>query len=303
MIKTLVYAVDDEVVAVLVRGDHELNPEKLTQTLGGAHADLADETTIERVTGAKVGFAGPIGIADKISRLIIDHAVAAMATSVAGANKTDCHIRNILPGRDFPLDGDKVLVTDLRVAGEGDTYDGKKLLFKKGIEVGQVFKLGTKYSVKLGAKFLDEKGAEKPCLMGCYGIGINRILASAIELGNDENGIIWPISIAPFEVLITCVNQNEENVAKAAEDIYQQLLDNGIDALLDDRAARGGIKFKDADLIGIPVRITVGKRSLAEGKVEIKLRSESERQDVLVEEAANKAIAIVADLKEKLKVR
>ena len=301
MIKTLIYAVEDEVVAVLVRGDHDLNPEKLTQTLEGAHADLADEVTIERVTGAKVGFAGPIGVADKVSRLIIDHAVAAMATGVTGANRTDCHIRNVVPGRDFPLDGDNIIVTDLRVAGEGDTYGGKKLLFKKGIEIGQVFKLGTKYSAKLGAKFLDEQGAQKPCLMGCYGIGINRILASAIELGNDDNGIIWPISIAPFEVLVTCVNQNEEDVAKAAESIYQQLLDSAVDVLLDDRTLRGGIKFKDADLIGIPVRVTVGKRSLAEGKVEIKLRCESERQEVLVEEAADKVIGLVTALKEKLK--
>ncbi|MHC4357112.1 MAG: His/Gly/Thr/Pro-type tRNA ligase C-terminal domain-containing protein, partial [Planctomycetota bacterium] len=149
-----------------------------------------------------------------------------------------------------------------------------------------VFKLGTKYSVKLGAKFLDEQGGEKPCLMGCYGIGVNRIMASAIELGNDDNGIIWPISIAPFEVLVTCVNQDEDDVAKAAESIYQQLLDSGVDVLLDDRALRGGIKFKDADLIGIPVRVTVGKKSLAEGKIEIKLRGESEREQVPVEEAA-----------------
>ena len=303
MIKTLVYAVGEEVVAVLVRGDHELNPEKLTQTLGGAHAELADEETIERVTGAKVGFAGPMGIADRVSKLIIDHAVAAMAAGVTGANKTDYHIRNVVPGRDFPLDGDNVTLADLRYAGEGDTHDGKKLLFKKGIEIGQVFKLGTKYSVKLGAKFLDEQGVEKPCLMGCYGIGINRIMASAIELGNDKNGIIWPISIAPFEVLVTCVNQDEENVVKAAEDIYGQLDGAGVEVLLDDRPLRGGIKFKDADLIGIPVRITVGKKSLAEGKVEIKLRSESEREQVPVGEVVGKAIDIVAELKEKLKAQ
>ncbi|MHC4570188.1 MAG: proline--tRNA ligase, partial [Planctomycetota bacterium] len=302
MIKTLVYAVGEEPVAVLVRGDHELNPEKLTQTLGGAHADLADEATIERVTGAKVGFAGPVGIAEKVSKLIVDHAVAAMATGVTGANKTDYHVRNVVPGRDFPLDGENVIVTDLRYAGEGDTHGGRKLLFKKGIEIGQVFKLGTKYSVKLGAKFLDEQGGEKPCLMGCYGIGVNRIMASAIELGNDDNGIIWPISIAPFEVLVTCVNQDEDDVAKAAESIYQQLLDSGVDVLLDDRALRGGIKFKDADLIGIPVRVTVGKKSLAEGKIEIKLRCESERQQVPVEEAASKVVGLVAALKDKLKV-
>ncbi len=303
MIKTLIYAVGDETIAVLVRGDHELNPEKLTQTLGGAHADLADEESIERVTGAKVGFAGPTGIEGKVSKVIIDHAVAAMAVGVTGANRTDYHARNIVPGRDFPLDGRNVRVTDLRYAGEGDTREGKKLLFKKGIEIGQVFKLGIKYSVKLGAKFLDEQGAEKPCLMGCYGIGVNRIMASAIELGNDQNGIIWPISVAPFEVLVTCVNQNEEDVAGAAESIYQKLIDRGVDTLLDDRSLRGGVKFKDADLIGIPVRITVGKKSLAEGKVEIKLRSESERRQVPVEEAASRVVEIVIGLKEKLEVQ
>lgn len=310
MIKTLIYAVGEacpersrRVVAVLVRGDHDLNPEKLTQTLGGAHADLADPETIERVTGAKVGFAGPTGIAEKVSKMLVDYGVAAMAAGVTGANKTDYHVRNVVPGRDFPLDGENVVVTDLRYAGEGDTHDGKKLLFKKGIEIGQVFKLGTKYSIKLGAKFLDEQGAEKPCLMGCYGIGVNRILASAIELGNDENGIIWPISIAPFEVLVTCVNQDEEHVARAAESIYEQLLAGGVDVLLDDRPLRGGIKFKDADLIGIPVRVTVGKKSLAEGEVEIKLRSESERHEVLVKDAAGKVIEIVAALKEKLKAQ
>jgi prolyl-tRNA synthetase len=301
MIKTLVYAVGAETVAVLVRGDHELNPEKLTQSLGGAHADLADGETIERVTGAKVGFAGPMGISDKVSRMIIDHAVAAMAYGVTGANKTDYHVTNVVPGRDFPLDGDNTMVTDLRYAGEGDTHNGKKLLFKKGIEIGQVFKLGIKYSLKLGAKFLDEQGCEKPCLMGCYGIGVNRILASAIELGNDENGIIWPISIAPFEVLVTCVNQNEEDVAKAAESIYQQMIGSGVDVLIDDRSLRGGIKFKDADLIGIPVRVTVGKKSLAEGKVEIKLRCESDRQIVPVHEATDRIVGIVADLKDKLR--
>jgi len=300
MIKTLIYAATDETVAVLVRGDHELNPEKLTQSLGGKHVELADEPTIERVTRAKVGFAGPVEIAGKVANLIIDHAVAAMAVGVAGANKTDYHVKNVVPGRDFPLEGDNVIVADLRNAEQGDTHDGKELLFKKGIEVGQVFKLGTKYSVKLGAKFLDETGAEKPCLMGCYGIGVNRILASAIELGNDDNGIIWPISIAPFEVLITSVNQDDEEVAGAAEDIYRQLLNAGVETLLDDRILRAGVKFKDADLLGIPIRITVGKRSLAEGNVEIKLRRDSESQKVPVDQAPGKAIELVSSLKQEI---
>ncbi len=288
-------------ILALVRGDHEINMEKLTQAIGGEHVELADEPTIEKVTGAKVGFAGPVGIADKVSKMIIDHAVAAMAAGVTGANKTDYHTKNVVPGRDFPLEGENITVADIRYAVEGDTYNGKKLLFKKGIEVGQVFKLGTKYSEKLGAKFLDENGDEKPCIMGCYGIGINRILASAIEISNDDNGIIWPISIAPFEVLVTSVNQDDEKVAQVAEDIYRDLMRKGIDVLLDDRALRGGVKFKDADLIGIPVRVTVGRKSVADGNVEIKLRSETRSTKVLIEEAPDRAIELVNSLKEKLK--
>jgi len=302
MIKTLIYVTKDGAVAALVRGDHDLNSEKLTQTLAGKHVELANEPTIEKVTGAKVGFAGPIGIADKVSKMIIDHAVAAMTMCITGANKTDYHVKNVVPGRDFPLQGQNVTVADIRYAVQGDTHNGKKLLFKKGIEVGQVFKLGTKYSEKLRAKFLDQNDAEKPCLMGCYGIGINRILASAIELGNDQNGIIWPITIAPFEVLVTCVNQDDQDVARTAENIYQQLLDKGVDVLLDDRNLRGGAKFKDADLIGIPIRVTVGKKSIADGNVEIKLRAESQSRKVAVEKATDKIIQLVNSLKEQLKV-
>lgn len=302
MIKTLIYAAGEDVIAALVRGDHDVNPEKLTQTLAGRRAELADEQTIKKVTGAKVGFAGPIGIVDNVSKLIIDHAVAAMTAGIAGANKTDYHIRNVVPGRDFPLEGDRVIAADVRYACEGDTHNGKKLLFKKGIEVGQVFKLGTKYSVKLGAKFLDEQGAEKPCLMGCYGIGINRILASAIELGNDQNGIIWPISIAPYEVLVTCVNQDDKAVAGAAENVYRQLLDAGVEVLYDDRDLRGGPKFKDADLLGIPVRVTVGQKSLADGSAELKLRRESQSRKVVVKETAQKTIETVNLLKQELRV-
>ena len=300
MVKTLIYLADDKIITILVRGDHDVNEEKLRLAVGGKHLELADETTIEKVTGAKVGFAGPTRNGKKICSLIIDHAVAAMAAGVTGANKTDYHIKNVVPGRDFPLENNNVIVSDIRNAVEGDTHNDKKLLFKKGIEVGQVFKLGTKYSEKLGAKFLDEEGAEKPCIMGCYGIGINRILASAIEIGNDDNGIIWPISIAPFEVLVTSVNQDDESVAAVAENIYRQLLDKGIDVLLDDRILRGGVKFKDADLIGIPVRVTVGRKSVAEGNIEIKLRAESQSQKVAIEKATDRTIELVNSLKEKL---
>ena len=299
MVKTLIYSAEETTVVVLIRGDHDVNEEKLRLAVGGKHAELADESTIEKVSGAKVGFAGPVGIVGKVDTILMDHAVATMPVWVTGANKTDYHVTNVVPGRDFNISDAQLI--DIRYAAEGDTYNGTKLLFKKGIEVGQVFKLGTKYSKKLGAKFLDEEGIENPCIMGCYGIGINRIVASAIEGGNDDNGIIWPISISPFEVIVTSVNQDDDNVAKAAEDIYQELLDNGIDVLLDDRVLRGGVKFKDADLIGIPVRVTVGKRSVAEGNVEIKLRSESESQKVSIEEAASNVIKLVKSLKEQLK--
>jgi len=295
-------AIKVETVVTLVRGDHEINPEKLTQILGGKHTELANPEKIEKVTGANVGFAGPMGMDKKVDKIIIDHAVAAMPVGVTGANKTDYHIKNVVPGRDFPLEGENVIVADVRIAVEGDTYKGKKLLFKRGIEVGQVFKLGTKYSNKLGAKFLDEDGTEKPCIMGCYGIGINRIMASAIELGNDKDGIIWPISIAPFEVLVTSANQDDAEVAETAENIYQQLLDRGLDVLLDERELRGGVKFKDADLLGIPLRVTVGKKSLADGKVEIKLRCETKSEKVPVEKAVDAVAKIVDSLKDKLNV-
>ncbi len=300
MIKTLIYAAEEKTIVALVQGNHDVNPEKLTQAIGGKHIELADEFTIEKVTGAKVGFAGPMGLEKIVDLIIIDHAVAAMSVGVTGANKTDYHVKNVVPGRDFPLKGENITITDIRYAVEGDTHNGKKLLFKKGIEVGQVFKLGIKYSEKLGAKFLNENGQEKPCIMGCYGIGINRILAAAIELGNDDNGIIWPISISPFEVIVTSVNQDDPDVANIAENIYQKLLDSDIDVLLDDRDLRGGVKFKDADLIGIPVRVTVGRKSIAEGKVEIKLRSESKSQKVPVEKAPDKTIEVVNSLKEQL---
>ena len=301
LIKTLVYTCEDNVVVALVRGDHELNPEKLTQAVGGKHIELADEATIEKVTSAKVGFAGPADLAEKVHLMLIDHAIAAMGAGITGANKTDYHVKNIVPGRDFPLEGDKVEIADLRVAVEGDKYQGKKLLFKRGIEVGQIFKLGTKYSTKLDAKFLDEDGTERPCLMGCYGIGINRILAAAIETGNDKDGIIFPISIAPWEVIVTPAGPSQE-VTQTAEKIYNELNTKGIEVLLDDRQVRTGVKFKDADLLGIPVRVTIGDKNLKENKVEIKLRAESENKKIDLAEAVGKVVSLVNDLKAKLNV-
>jgi len=256
-----------------------------------------DPPTIEAVTTAAVGFAGPVGLADKVASMVIDHAVAAMAVGVTGANKTDYHTRNVVPGRDFPLEGDNVVIADVRNAVPGDTYHGKKLSFNRGIEIGHVFKLGTKYSRQLGCQFLDARGAEQPCLMGCYGIGINRILATAIEIGNDDNGCILPVSIAPFELLVLPINCDSDAVVAQAERIYNELLAAGVDVLLDDRPARPGVKFKDADLIGIPLRIAVGERGLADGKVEIKRRTQAKPTLVPAGDAVAAAQEALAELR------
>jgi prolyl-tRNA synthetase len=192
-----------------------------------------------------------------------------------------------------------VQVVDIRNAVDGDTYEGKTLLFKRGIEVGQVFKLGDKYSKKLGANCLGEDGKPRDLLMGCYGIGINRIIASAVENGHDDNGMILPISIAPWEVIVTPAGKEYE-IVEAAEKIYQQLLDAGVEVIIDDRNARGGVKFKDADLLGIPIRVTIGKKSLAEGQVEFKLRSEPDRSTLPIDTAAKQVAEMVRDMKAKL---
>lgn len=300
MIKTLIYTVDGQPVAVLVRGDHEVNAEKLTRLFGGRHVEFADTQTIVRCTSAKVGFAGPIGLSSAVGKIVIDHAVAAMDVGVTGANKTDYHLCNVAPGRDFPLDGPNVTVADIRNACPGDTYRGKGLVFKKGIEVGQVFKLGTKYSSMLGANLRDPQGQIRPCLMGCYGIGINRIMAAAIEVSHDQNGIIWPISIAPFEVIVTCVNQEDPRVVGVAESLYTRMLQCGADVLLDDRQVRGGVKFNDADLIGIPIRVTVGTKSLSEGKVELKLRNQQDIQRLDIADAPERIMGLIGSMRARL---
>jgi len=301
MIKTLIYSAGERTYMALVRGDHDVNEGKL-HGVTDKGVELAAEQVIVELTGAAVGFAGPMGLAGKVTKMVIDHAVAAMAVGVTGANRTDHHIKNVVPGRDFPLEGENIVVADIRNAVEGDTCEGRKLCFSRGIEMGHVFKLGTKYSEALGATFLDEHGQEKPCLMGCYGIGISRIMASAIELYNDENGIIWPISIAPVEVIVTSVNQDDPDVVRVSEEIYRKLLDAGVEVLLDDRDLRGGIKFKDADLIGIPVRVTVGKRSVVEGNVEVKLRSEAQSEKVAIDKGVEKVMEMIRSLKERVSV-
>ena len=300
MIKTLIYAdAEGNIILALLRGDHELNEEKLTQLMGGKKPEMATTEQIEEFTGAPVGFAGPQGLCQKASKVFIDHSVAAMASGITGANKADSHIKNIVPGRDFPLDGENIAVVDVRNAVEGDTYLGKKLLFRRGIEVGQVFKLGTKYSSKLGCEFLDENGRRNPCLMGCYGIGVNRIMASAIETSYDENGIIWPVSIAPFEVVVVPIGKEAEE--EAGEKLYKALTDMGIDVLLDDRNQRAGVKLNDADLIGIPVKVTIGKKSFAEGNVEVTLRREGEKKNISYNVAVQEIAKLVEMLRNEVK--
>ena len=305
MIKTIIYSVRREghdtqdVAAVLVRGDHEINGGKLAALVGG-EAELAGESVIQNVTGAPVGFAGPMALAGKVARFVVDHAVAAMGAGVTGANKTDYHVRNVVPGRDFPLSGKNVVVADVRNAVEGDTWQGRRLVFSQGIEVGHVFKLGTKYSAKLGATFLDEKGATQPCIMGCYGIGINRILAAAIETGHDDDGCILPISIAPFEVEVVPLNCDKPAVVAEAARIHRELSAAGVEVLLDDRDARPGVKLKDADLLGIPLRVVVGERGLRDGNVEIKRRTDEKPALVASAQAVGQARRIVDEMKAEL---
>jgi prolyl-tRNA synthetase len=264
--------------------------------------ELAGEATVQNLTGAAVGFAGPMGLADKGARLVIDHAVAAMGPGATGANKTDYHVTSVVPGRDFPLEGENVTVADVRNAAPGDTRNGQPLVFSNGIEVGHVFKLGTKYSQQLGATFLDENGKAQPCIMGCYGIGVNRILAMAIEqpTGHDDNGCVLPITIAPFEVEVVAINVTSETVMAEATRLYDELRAAGVDVLLDDRDARPGVKFKDADLIGIPLRVVVGDKGLAKGEIELKRRTDDKATFVPVAEAISTVLTWRSEMFEKL---
>jgi prolyl-tRNA synthetase len=282
LVKTLILQTDaGETVAVLLRGDRELNDIKLTRLLGCNWVELAPEEVVLRVTGAPSGFAGPVGLQ---LRLLADFEVRGMADFIAGANEKDAHLTGVNLGRDFSVE----TFADLRqaVAGDGCPRCAGKLESWRGIEVGHVFKLGTKYSAALGATVLDEKGEERTLFMGCYGIGVGRTVAAAIEQNNDANGIIWPMPIAPFQVIVTMVNPKEDEVRLAAEKLYEELLALGVEALLDDRDERPGSKFKDADLIGIPLRVTVGARGLKEGALELQERRSGERTMLPVAETA-----------------
>ncbi len=295
MIKTLIYMADNKPVAVLLRGDHEANEGKIRRALKANSLELADEATIEKVTGAKVGFAGPVGIQCDI---IADHDVPPIKDAITGANKTDAHYTGVNIGRDYQLSE----TFDLRNAVQGDPCpkSGEAMNLVHGIEVGHVFKLGTKYSDSLGADFLDQNEKRHSIIMGCYGIGVNRIVAGLVETSHDENGIIWPISIAPFEVVLIPLKPDDAELMEVTEKIYAGLKENGIDVLMDDRKARPGVKFKDADLIGFPFRIVLGGKGLQEGIAEVKSRTAEKPDKIPLADVVSHVTTLVKNAKAEL---
>jgi prolyl-tRNA synthetase len=275
--------VDDEPVAVLIRGDHELNEAKVKNLLGASVVDLATPEQIAKATSGPVGFSGPIGL--KVP-LYADNAVKYMRNMGVGGNEKDIHLEGVNLERDFQVKQ----FADLRNASDGDScpHCGGRYSNTRGIEVGHIFKLGTKYSEAMKATFLDTDGVAKEIIMGCYGIGVGRTAAAAIEQNHDENGIVWPMPLAPFQVIVTMLNPNDEEVFAAGEKLYQDLLEEGIEVLLDDRDERPGSKFKDADLLGIPLRVNVGARGLKEQSLEFQERRSGERVMLPIEGAAAK---------------
>ena len=277
---------------VVIPGDRELNYAKLLSYLKVAEHDveMMDDETIEKLTNAKPGFTGPKDL--KNVRILIDESITKMNNLVIGANKTDHHYINANYDRDFKGE----IVEDLLTAREGDmAYDGSGILkAARGIEVGNIFQLGTKYSEDLEAYFLDENGKQEPFIMGSYGIGISRSISAIVEQNYDDNGIIWPTAVAPFEAIVTIININNEEQKKLGEEIYRDLRANGIDVLIDDRKERAGVKFNDRDLIGIPYRVTVGKDS-SDNIVEYSTRKEMVNSKILKDEAIDKIISSIKE--------
>ena len=282
-----------DLVLVFVRGDHEVNDVKVINLFDDViDLHMADDEAIVAAGGVP-GFMSPIGLKEG-TRVVVDATVMEMFNACAGANQKDTHYINVNPKRDFK----DVITADIRMVKEGDAcpHCGAPLKMTRGIEAGQVFTLGTKYSQALHATFLDENGKEKPLVMGCYGIGVSRTMAAAIEQNNDENGIIWPRAIAPFEVVVVPVNAKNEDQLRISEEIYGELKAKGVDVLLDDRKERAGVKFKDADLIGYPLRITVGPKAVDEDSVELKVRRNGEMVNVPKADAAAKAVEMLEEL-------
>lgn len=283
----------DELILAFVRGDHEVNDVKVLNLFDDViDLHMATDEAIA-AAGGVAGFMSPIGLKEG-TKVVVDATVMEMYNACAGANEKDMHYINVNPKRDFK----DVITADIRMVKEGDAcpHCGAPLKMTRGIEAGQVFTLGTKYSKALHATFLDENGKEKPLVMGCYGIGVSRTMAAAIEQNNDENGIIWPKAIAPFEVVVVPVNAKNEDQLRISEEIYHELKTKGVDVLLDDRKERAGVKFKDADLIGYPLRITVGPKAVEEDSVELKIRRNGDMVNVTKADAAAKAVELLAKL-------
>jgi prolyl-tRNA synthetase len=290
LVKTLLFETDQGVIAALIRGDHEINESKLQKLLGCREVKLASDDAVLGATGAPKGFAGPVGLSIKV---VADYSVEPMVDFVTGANEQDAHYINVNLGRDVKVDQ----FSDLRMIKEGDHCPrcGKSLSFSRGIEVGHIFKLGTKYSKTLKATYLDENGREREIVMGCYGIGVGRTAAAAIEQYHDGDGIIWPMPIAPFQIIIVPVNNKNEPLMGTAEGIYRLLTDNGVEVLLDDRDSTPGVKFKDADLIGVPLRVTLGEENLKRGLIEIRRRKNGETIVVGKDKATETVLALITE--------
>ena len=285
-VKTILYNIDGKFVAAMCRGDRDINETKLGNLYDATEMELAAFADVEMITGAKVGFAGPVNLKQKVD-IVVDPEVAGMKNFVVGACETDYHFKNVNIGRDFEADK----VADITNAKAGDICPkcGKgKLGMARGVEVGHIFKLGTKYSDALGCIYLDNNGKEHSMVMGCYGIGVSRVLAAIIEQYHDDDGIIWPSIVAPYKVIVVPTKANDEEIMGVAEKIYADLTAAGCEVLIDDRNERPGVKFKDADLLGIPLRITVGRRA-GEGIVEVKRRDSSETAEITVDEAVKAA--------------
>ncbi len=294
LVKTLLLKAGDKNIAALIRGDHELNPLKLARRLGVEKVDLMSAEQVMAITGADVGFAGPIGLEDTV--IIADNAIKPMKDFVVGANRDDMHYMHVYHTRDFSVEK----FDDIRLAQDGDTSrSGGRLREIKGIEVGHIFQLGTKYSAAMGATFTTSEGDIQPIVMGCYGLGIGRTLQAIVEVSHDENGIILPVSVAPFEVVLFTANAEDNAQKQKAESIYGDLIEEGIEVLLDDREERAGVKFKDADLIGYPLRVVCG-RAMHEGKIEIKWRHKSESELIELENASQTIAKMIKKEKERL---
>ena len=280
-LKSLIYEADSEAVMVLIAGDRDVNESKLQAALGAGVLRLAPDAMVVDAAGVEAGYVGPVGIGKNV-RIIADIPVKSGLNWICGANQAGRHLKNVNLNRDFSVEG----FLDISFAAAGDACprcEGGKLEEHRGIEVGQVFYLGTKYSELMDCSYLDENGKAQPAQMGCYGIGVGRTMAAAIEQNHDENGIIWPVPVAPWEVVVLPLQVNDDAVAAAAETAYRGFCDAGIDVILDDRNERAGFKFKDADLIGYPVQVVLGGRSVAEGKAEVKFRATGEKTEMPLE--------------------